>query len=163
MAQQGDRVSCELRLSVCRGSGDCPQQFLQTDQCDWSAPPSLSSTGLAHSGDQTQARGLHVWLDRGTWIIQTACPGSRETVGASPPQHSHTCPPHLDQPDELVLRPGVDPEGQAPQHPLHPAQVCRQIRQPQHQPGRRCGSSFTRPSLHVSPAETTRPTAPARS
>lgn len=49
-------VSSELRLSV-QGDGDCPQQALQTDPCDWSAPTSRLSTGPARNGDQTHMLG----------------------------------------------------------------------------------------------------------
>lgn len=46
-----------------------------------------------------------------------------------------------DQPEERVLRPGIDLEGQAPQQVLHPPQVGRHVRQPCHQSGGRGSNS----------------------
>lgn len=85
VAQQRDRVSCELRLCVRRGSGDCPQQFLQTDRCDWSAPPSRSSTGLAHSGDQTHAPGAACVAGQRDVDHTDGLPRARGDSGCLPP------------------------------------------------------------------------------
>ena len=96
--------------------------------------------GLAHSRDPAGVLGLHEWVD-GDTDDATARPGSREPASTSPPPARPPAlpwarlPVSADQPKELVLRPGIDLEGQAPQQALHPPQVGRHIRQPRHQPG----------------------------
>lgn len=74
-------------------------------------------------------------------------PGKITTATPAPPRAR--APTSPDQLEELVLRPGVDLEGEALQHAPHPPQIARHIGQPHRQPGGRGRECFAQlsPSL----------------
>lgn len=122
----------ELRLSLYgAGNGDCPP-LGPADRPMGAGPP---------RGPNTRARAAQADRLRAT-VVGTAYPGSGESAGTTPtprppPRPRLIRPPAPDQPQELVLHPGVDPESKALRQLLHPPQVGRHVRQPQYQPGGR--------------------------
>lgn len=95
--------SREVAPALCAGDGDRPQQALQTDPCDWSAPTSGPSTGPARNGDQTHV----LWaaredgrMDTGDVDCLPGVQGSSRSPPSSPPlpPTRALCPPHRASP-----------------------------------------------------------------
>lgn len=100
---------------------------LQTDQGDGHQGPARVWPPRGPS--------LCQWLHRKAGEKDTEGPGKIATATPAPPPARPPASP--DQLEELVLRPGVDLEGQALQHAPHPPQVAWHIGQPHRQPGGR--------------------------
>ena len=105
----------------------------KTDGCDWPAPASRPSQVWPTAGTQHVFRGCtNGWM--GTWTMRLHAQGLGNQRHLPPPISPN-------QPEELVLRPGTDLKGQAPQQALHPPQVGGHIRQPLHESGGRGNDS----------------------
>lgn len=144
LAEQGGPLRSLSSGCLCMGRGmvTAPHWALQTDQWDGSALASGPCMGAGPPrGPNTRARAAQADGPRAT-VVGTAYPGSGESAGTTPtprppPRPRLVRPPAPDQPQELVLHPGVDPESKALRQLLHPPQVGRHVRQPQYQPGGR--------------------------